>query len=154
MNRPRSRLLSACVALLLGAIVLAFAAPAHAEPTGVLSVTAVDFNNDQGQAVVGVYRRGKSWLAIGGAFRVAKVAIKNGKVSTTFKDLPHDEYAVAVVHDRNLNGKLDMSYVPYPSPEEGGGVSNNWIRSGKPEYGKAKFQLARALMSVRISMRY
>jgi hypothetical protein len=44
--------------------------------------------------------------------------------------------------------------VPYPSPEEGGGVSNNYIRAGKPEYSKAKFDFERSLMSVRIKIFY
>ena len=130
-------------------------APAHADGgKGTLKVSAVDFKGTKGMAVISVYRRGQSWLNVGGAFRTTKVEIKDGKASATFRDLPFDEYAVAVVHDENGNGKLDMSYVPYPSPEEGGGVSNNWVRSGKPEYGKAKFDFARALMSVRILMRY
>lgn len=129
-------------------------ARADGEATGTLRVSAVKFQGTKGQAVIALYRRGKSWLDIGGAFRVAKVAIKDGKASATFKDVPHDDYAIAVVHDENLNGKLDMDYVPYPSPDEGGGVSNNWVRDGKPEYDKARFRFDRALMSVRILMRY
>jgi uncharacterized protein (DUF2141 family) len=128
--------------------------PVHADGSGVISVTAVGFRGEKGEAVFSLYRRGKSWLSVGGAFRTTKVAIKNGKASVSWKDVPHDQYAVAVVHDENGNGKLDMQYVPYPSPQEGGGVSNNWVRSGKPEYDKARFELTRSLMSVRITMRY
>lgn len=150
MTRPIA-LFTLCAALALAVL----SPPAAvADGSGVLSVTAINFKGDKGEAVVSLYRRGKSWLAVGGAFRSVKVPIKNGKATATFKDVPHDQYAVAVVHDENGNGKLDMSYVPYPAPEEGGGVSNNWVRAGKPEYDKAKFDFTRALMSVRIQMRY
>jgi uncharacterized protein (DUF2141 family) len=124
------------------------------EETGTIIVTAVGFNSDKGQAVIGVYERGKNWLKLGKAFRTETVPIKNGKISITLKGVPHDEYGITVLHDKNSNGKMDMRWVPYPKPKEGGGVSNNWVRSGKPEYSKAKFDLDRSFMSVRIKMVY
>lgn len=161
MTTRRSRYRAPLLAALIGlTTAIALAAPLRAddaetqEKTGTLRVSAVDFKGTTGQAVIAVYRRGKSWLSVGGAYRVAKVTIKDGKASATFRNMPHDAYGVAVVHDANMNGKLDMSYFPYPSPDEGGGVSNNWVRDGKPEYDKAKFDLSRSLMSVRIMMRY
>ena len=147
--------LVAAVAILAGGLVAAQPVQAdETEKTGTLRVAAVDFNSDSGQAVISLYRKGRSWLSVGGAFASQKVAIKDKKASATFRKVPWDEYGVAVVHDTNGNGKLDMAYLPYPHPEEGGGVSNNWVRDGKPEYDKARFDFARSLMSVRILMRY
>ena len=122
---------------------------------GTLLVTAVGFKSSQGQAVVAVYRQGKGWLDLAKAFRIEKVPLdklKDGSLRITFRDLPHGEYAVTVLHDQNGNGRMDMRWLPYPKPEEPGGASNNFIRSGKPEYSKAKFDFHRALMSVRISL--
>jgi uncharacterized protein (DUF2141 family) len=142
---------------ILIAIVIAILSPglARAEDgKGTLIVTAVGFKDDKGQAIVAVYKRGAGWLDLAKSFQLQKVAIKEGKVSVKFKDLPYDQYGVTVLHDANMNNKMDMQWLPYPKPEEGGGVSNNYVRSGKPEYDKAKFDFARALMSLRITMVY
>lgn len=125
-----------------------------APDTGTIMVTAHGFASDKGQALVAVYRRGANWLEPGKAFRLQVAPIEKGQVRVTFRDVPFDEYGITVLHDANKNDKMDMQWVPYPKPEEGGGVSNNWVRSGKPEYSKAKFELARSLMSVRIKMVY
>jgi uncharacterized protein (DUF2141 family) len=139
------------------AALVALAAPAYADEaakTGTMVVTAHSFKNDGGQAVVAIYRRGENWLEPKKAFRLMTVPIKDGKVTLTLKDMPYDTYAISVAHDSNKNGKMDMRWLPYPKPEEGGGVSNNFVRSGKPEYDKAKFDFAKALMSVRITIVY
>ncbi len=144
------------VALMALGLLLALVALVRAadDNKGTLIVTAIGFKNDDGQAVVALYRRGESWLDPSKAYRKTIVPVKDGKVSVKLKDVPYDTYAVSIVHDANKNGKMDMRYLPYPKPEEGGGVSNNFVRSAKPEYDKAKFELARALMSVRITMVY
>jgi uncharacterized protein (DUF2141 family) len=127
---------------------------AKAAKTGTMVITAHSFKSDDGQAMVAVYRGGEHWLDPSKAYQKLIVPIKDGKITVTLKDVPYDTYAVSVVHDTNKNGKMDMRYLPYPKPEEGGGVSNNYVRSGKPEYSKAKFEFAKALMSIRITMIY
>jgi uncharacterized protein (DUF2141 family) len=151
--RTSNRFLIGCAAMC--GLALQLPSVSHADDTkGTLKVSAVDFKSAKGQAVISVWRHGASWLDVANAFRSVKVEIKDGKASATFRDMPYDEYAVGVIHDENSNGKLDMSWLPYPSPEEGAGVSNNWVRKGKPEYSKAKFQFARPLMSVRVLIVY
>jgi uncharacterized protein (DUF2141 family) len=145
----------AVVAMVLLGLMVGLAGFARAEEgKGTIIVTAVGFKGDKGQAVVALYKRGSGWLDLSKAYKLEKVAIKDGKISVKFKDLPFDQYGVTVLHDQNLNNKMDMQWLPYPKPEEGGGVSNNFVRSGKPEYDKAKFDLSRALMSVRITIFY
>jgi uncharacterized protein (DUF2141 family) len=145
----------AVVAIVLLGLMFGLGGVSRAEEgKGTIIVTAVGFKGDKGQAVVALYKRGAGWLDLTKAFRLEKVAIKDGKISVKFKDLPFDQYAVTVLHDSNTNNKMDMQWLPYPKPEEGGGVSNNFVRTGKPEYDKARFDLSRALMSVRITMFY
>jgi uncharacterized protein (DUF2141 family) len=56
-------------------------------------------------------------LTVERALRLEKIKpIKASAVTFTFRDLPPGQYAVAVVHDENENGKLDMRWFPIPHP--------------------------------------
>lgn len=61
------------------------------------------------------------------------------------------EYAIAVRHDLNGNGKTDLS-------SDGGGMSNNpsinIFNLGKPSYTKTKFAVGNEVKSIRIIMKY
>ncbi len=61
------------------------------------------------------------------------------------------EYAIAVRHDLNGNGKTDLS-------SDGGGMSNNpsinIFNLGKPSYTKTKFAIGNEVKSIRITMKY
>ena len=146
------------VASILGLIaVLAVASSAVADEdakTGTIIVSADGFEDDSGQAVVAVYRKGKGWLDLEKAYRKEIVPIKKGRIMVKLADVPQGEYGITVLHDENKNGKMDMRWLPFPKPLEGGGVSNNYVRTGKPDYDKAKFVLARSFMSVRIKLVY
>lgn len=66
-------------------------------------------------------------------------SIVNGKISTTF-ELPVGEYAVAVYHDNNDNGKMDTNFIGIPN--EPSGMSNGHVpKFGPPRYDASKFQL-------------
>ena len=152
---PKGIVWSVCIVLgLLVAMSVATAESAPKKPTGTIVVTGYGFKNGDGQAVVGVYRRGANWLNLAKAFKRYQVPIKNGRIMVLVKNLPFDEYGITVLHDKNKNGRMDMRWLPFPKPREGGGISNNWVRRGKPKYEKAKFDFARGLMSVRIKVVY
>ena len=126
------------------------------ESVGAIVVTAVGVRVDQGGSlVVSLYRGKAGWLDGDKAFLKRVVPVKSDSMTVTFEGVPYDStYAVAVIHDKNGNGKLDMRKFPYPRPKEGSGVSNNTFRLGPPAWDKARFALAGASVSVRIGMRY
>lgn len=144
--------------LCAGAVCALLAATAgHARAdggTGTIIVSADGFESDTGEAVVAVYRKGDGWLDLKKAFRKETAPIKKGRVMVKLTDMPHGEYGITVLHDSNKNGKMDMRWLPFPKPLEGGGVSNNYVRTGKPDYDKAKFVLEKSFMSVRITVVY
>ncbi len=126
------------------------------EPTGTIIVTAIGFKSTKGDAIVAIYKDGKHWLKISKSYRkqvVPMTKMKDGTMRFKLRRVPYGEYAVTVLHDKNRNGTLDMRWFPWPKPKEHGGVSNNWVRKGKPTYSKAKFDLNRRIMSLRIFMR-
>ncbi|WP_373490518.1 DUF2141 domain-containing protein [Parasphingorhabdus sp.] len=61
------------------------------------------------------------------------------------------DYAIAVRHDINGNGKTDLS-------TDGGGMSNNpsinIFNLGKPSHTKTKFAIGNEVKSIRITMKY
>ena len=143
------------IALLTGLLFLPVPHVPGAQPKeGKLIVTATGFRDRRGTAIFTLYRRGENWLDMDRAYAEKSVAIATDSLRVTFDNIPHDTYAVNVVHDTNENRKLDMRWFPWPRPKEGAGVSNNHERRGPPQYEKAKFELDRPSLSIRIQMRY
>jgi len=60
-------------------------------------------------------------------------------------------YAIAVRHDKNGNGKTDIS-------SDGGGMSNNpsinIFNLGKPSYKKTRISIGDSVSTITINMRY
>ena len=143
------------VALLAGLLFLPVPHAPGAQPQeGKVVVTAAGFKDRRGTAIFTLYRRGENWLDMDRAYGSKSVQIDADSLTVTFDGIPCDTYAVNVVHDTNENRKLDMRWFPWPKPKEGAGVSNNHERRGPPQYEKAKFELDRPSLSIRIQMRY
>lgn len=68
-------------------------------------------------------------------------------------DIPYGRYAIAVVHDSNVNGKLDF-YAPVLWPEEGFGFSNKKHPLGPPDFEKAAFVVDKPSVKMEISVSY
>jgi len=69
-----------------------------------------------------------------------KSSIENQTASVVFNNLPKGNYAVNILHDENLDGKIDKGFV---LPKEGIGFSN-FDSIGfrhKPNFKKAQFLL-------------
>ncbi|PKR82262.1 hypothetical protein CW751_02720 [Brumimicrobium salinarum] len=73
-------------------------------------------------------------------FKIGKSAIKNNKAEHTFKGLKSGTYAINILHDENINGKIDKGWV---LPIEGIGFSNfkSIGLTNRPNFERASFQL-------------
>ncbi|GMQ27803.1 DUF2141 domain-containing protein [Algoriphagus confluentis] len=68
------------------------------------------------------------------------------------EDLDAGTYAISIIHDENLNGKLDTNPVGYPT--ERFGFSNNpKIYFGPPSFEKAAFKLDKGSKTVQIRLK-
>lgn len=121
-----------------------------------LRVVVTGIRADQGgEVLVTLYDRESAWLTVDSALAVRRIVPDADSALVEFEGLtPDARYAVAVVHDRNGNGKMDMRWLPWPKPKEGAGVSNNHVRAGKPRYAEATFPATGPLTVERIIMRY
>ncbi len=143
----------AALALILGA-----AGPLHGQAPGIatLTVTITGIRANQGgELVVALYDRESAWLTTDSARAVQRLVPAGDTAEAVFAGLPFDSsLAVAVIHDRNGNGRMDMRWFPFPKPKEGAGVSRNHQRMGKPRYAEAEFRLYNADEAQRIALRY
>jgi uncharacterized protein (DUF2141 family) len=72
--------------------------------------------------------------------------------SLDFSDLPAGDYAVALIHDENGNGKLDTFM---GIPREGFGFSRNpAIRFGAPSFSSAEFKITSGAVAQQVKMKY
>ncbi|MEJ2032332.1 MAG: DUF2141 domain-containing protein [Deltaproteobacteria bacterium] len=72
------------------------------------------------------------------ATNIMIIKIRESKARCDFEDIPPGKYAMAVVHDENMNGKLDTNWLGIP--KEGYGFSNNAKASrGVPSFSAASF---------------
>lgn len=89
----------------------------------------------------------------GEALRRVDVLPAAGKVKVAFDGLECREYAVAVVHDENGNGKLDTNFIGIP--REGLGASRNARRMfGPPTFDDAKVRISAGRTALPIAMVY
>ncbi len=73
--------------------------------------------------------------------------------TAVFKDLPQGTYAVSVLHDENLIGKMEFDAQGIPLT--GYGFSNNPVSSqGPPSPDQAKFTVNQAETTIEIKLIY
>ena len=134
---------SRCHALCLGAVVAALPLGSlHAdEGTSTIKIMVTNAEDASGHVRVSVFSGSEGFPGKRKyALKTASTTVQGSKAFVTVKDLPPGEYAVAVLHDQNDNGRMDTNAVGIP--KEGWGVSLNkapLIRA--PRYSEAKFRL-------------
>jgi uncharacterized protein (DUF2141 family) len=137
-------------------ILAALSAPAAAAPAGTatIKVTITGFRNDSGWMRISLFAGkkgfpGKHQLAL----RSGSRPIRSGAASFEFEGVPHGNYAIAVLHDENSNGKMDTNWIGIP--KEGGGTSRDArAKFGPPSYSDAQFDLRQPALGLRIRMQY
>jgi uncharacterized protein (DUF2141 family) len=122
---------------------------------GSLTVEITGLRNGKGQVWILVFDQhqpkafpGKRDKALG----TAAVPIVGGKARVVFEDLPHGAYAVSVVHDENLNYKVDTNFIGIP--KEGVGLSRRPKRLGMPSFDEAKVMLDSERLELEIPIFY
>ena len=117
-------------------------APTAASNTGQVIVDVYGLKDERGKLNVGIY------IAEGGfpkdssaAFAQRTVPINNRALRLVFDGIPAGEFAVAVHHDENSNGKMDTG--AFGRPSEGYGFSRDAEANfGPPSYEAARLKLA------------
>jgi uncharacterized protein (DUF2141 family) len=99
---------------------------------------------------VGIYRAGDEFPEFNKYWKNSKVTTKSNEVTIEF-DVPYGDYAVAVSHDLNGNGKLDKNLFGYP--KEPFGFSNNYKpKLSSPNFSDCKFSYTQQSNSIMIKL--
>jgi len=140
------------VFILIGVLVASVAA--QAADMGTITVVVRGLDGNGGRVNAALFKSPKGWP--NAAFKAVKVAmapIKGKSATIVFGKVPYGEYAFAIVHDENENGKIDYNVLGIP--KEGYAFSNNARGTlGPAAFGDAKFGLDRPALSQRINIIY
>lgn len=115
-------------------IALALAAPAS---TAQLRIEIRDVASSNGAIHIGVYNAAEAFPKDGRTFRSAVVPAQAPRSVAVFDDLPQGDYAVAVYHDENGNGKFDTNRIGLPL-ERYGFSRDARVFLGPPRFDDAK----------------
>lgn len=109
--------------------------------------------NDRGHLLAGVYDDPRGFPREGRPTREAKVEIQGGRAAIDFEGLPAGEYAIAVLHDENDDGK--MNYNRLKIPTEGFGMTNfTKLRLSPPSFDEAKFEYSGGDQTIEVTIHY
>ncbi len=132
------------------AVVADQAAPAT--ETVMLDLSISDSRSADGQFLVAVFGSAEGFMS-DYARAVARAVVNAAEAGSVRFDLPPGQYAVAVLHDRNSNNKLDTNWMGIPT--EGYGASNNpKPRFRAPRFSEAQFTLPAEGRQVVVSLQY
>jgi uncharacterized protein (DUF2141 family) len=139
-------------------VLLALAIPAAGQglETATLTVRVAGVRKGQGKVEVTVYQEGRGFPDTPArALRRDVVGIDATalRAEAVFRDLAPGVYAVAVLHDENVNGKMDTNFLGIP--KEGRGASNNPAPARRPPtFEEAKFTLSAPAQTLDVKLIY
>ncbi|AXO79905.1 DUF2141 domain-containing protein [Olleya aquimaris] len=101
-----------------------------------ITVTVNNVKNNTGQVIFGLHNN-QTWMKTQG-IQNTSTKIKNNIATVTFKNVKPGTYAVMVLHDENINNRMDFKN---GMPLENYGMTNNPLSYGPPQYSDAKFEV-------------
>lgn len=105
-----------------------------------LTVQIEDIKESKGEMYIGLFKNAETFPEKGNAAVGEILPAKPDSMHIIFRDVPAGKYAIAVYHDKNLDGKLTKNRLGIP--KEYYGFSNNVTGSfGPPDFKKAAFDL-------------
>lgn len=123
--------------LILLALVLA---PVCLFSQNTISVHIKNVDSTKGHVNVAVYNSDDSFLSFDDVLKTKSVPAHKGVVNLLIEDLPMGEYALAVFHDENANGKLDTNWLGIP--KEKVAFSKAKMKAfGPPKYKECAFKV-------------
>jgi len=91
--------------------------------------------------------------ALGSATKVMVMKVRNEEARCDFEEIPPGTYALTVIHDENMNGKLDTNWLGIP--KEGYAFSNDAkVFLAAPSFSVASFQYDGGIIDLTISLHY
>ena len=124
-----------------------------AAPTRDVTVSVSGLRSSKGVVRACMTRERAGFPRCAGAHDYTLVVPAAASVKFTFRGVAPGDYAMALVHDENNNGKIDRALGMMP--KEGYGFSRDApVRMAPPRYADAAFAVGDADVRLAIKMRY
>ncbi|HEX5801622.1 MAG TPA: DUF2141 domain-containing protein [Azospira sp.] len=150
----RLPLLAGCAIALLAGSGTAIAGGAEPVCPGI-HVDILGIKNDRGSVACALFESVEGFPTdyLRHATNIVVAKIRDTRARCEFPDVPPGTYALAVVHDENMNGKLDRNRLGVP--EEGYGFSNDATGFiGAPSFSAASFRYHGTRLGLTIGLDY
>jgi len=146
--------LARCVTLCAGLMFAHLPANAFGQCPGI-HVKVLNIRNSTGTVACALFESGAGFPTefLSSATNIMSIRVRKSQARCTFEDIPPGRYAIGVIHDENMNGKLDTNRLGMPT--EGYGFSNNARELfGPPSFSAASFAYDGRMLDLTISLRY
>ena len=156
MSPRRSHPFVSLVAALACVAGLAAPPPASVQPECPgIHVKILDIRNSTGSVACALFESAEGFPIefLHSATNVMVIKIRASQARCDFEDIPPGTYAIAVIHDENMNGKLDTDWLGIPT--EGYGFSRD-ARGliGAPTFRAASLPYDGRNLELTIGLRY
>jgi uncharacterized protein (DUF2141 family) len=151
------RMVAGWITALLAELVLAVlpALAAQPAPCPGIHVQIMDIRNSTGSVDCALFDSpaGFPVEVLLMAKKVMIMKVRNTQARCDFEDILPGRYALVVIHDENMNGKLDTNLLGIP--KEGYGFSND-VKAllGAPSFSAASFHYDGGILELTISLHY
>jgi len=145
-----------CVAWLAALVFATLSAVAFAQtPCPGIHVKILNIRNSTGTVACALFESPDGFPIeyLRSATNIMVIKIRKTQARCDFEDIPPGTYALAVIHDENMDGKLDTNWLGVPT--EGYGFSNDAKASlGAPSFSAASFPYDGRNLDLTISLEY
>ncbi len=105
-----------------------------------LTVKVTGIEGVEGQISIGLYNSEESYPLEDKVFKGGNVLVKGNIATYIFEQIPTGIYAIAILHDENMNGKMDKGL--FGIPKEGYAFSNNVFGTfDSPKFDAVAFEI-------------
>ena len=122
---------------------------------GDLVLEISDIRNTKGEILIALFDQSEGFPEDESKFFRADTirGLSGTKARTMFKDLDYGQYAITLMHDENVDGKMEYSWIGMP--QEGYGFSTNYRPKFRaPKFEETSFQFTEQGQVVRVKMIY
>jgi uncharacterized protein (DUF2141 family) len=120
-----------------------------------IHVKILDIRNSKGAVACALFESSEGFPTeyLRSATNIMVIKVRDKQARCDFEDIPPGTYALAVVHDENMNGILDVNWMKVP--KEGYGFSNDAkALLGAPSFSAASFVYDGQNLELTISLNY
>ncbi len=152
----RVRMEVRCIAVFAVLVFASLPAIALAQsPCPGIHVKILDIRNSTGAVACALFESPEGFPTefLHSATNIMVIKIRDTQARCDFEDIAPGTYALAVIHDENMNGKLDTNWLGVPT--EGYGFSNDATASlGAPSFSAASFAYDGRSLDLTIGLNY